>query len=219
MSVGEVRSKELKGAGTAGNPQARSSQANRRRPRFLPAPPALGTGPQLDSAGVLGVIVLLASLLFGGQGVRAQPQPDGAALKLLLVDETQTVEDSLFVNFLGTALRRMSLFDIESSFVTVASRFSDPLGRNEDARRYDIIVLVTAEPDLAGKRHIWLVTCPRRFVSAEVINAVETVSTAFQRITRQAPQARFEVALASDPRQPAFFTPLFQRSGWLDCRL
>ncbi len=162
----------------------------------------------------VGGAVSLALLLLGVWGpagaLRAQPEP----VRMLLVDETQTLQASLLVNAMAAALQETGLFEIEAVFPEVASSFDDPLGENTTGRVYEMIVIVPREEELRNLRQIWIATCPLTHETRpEILQGVELI----QQMLEERAQGLLRAVSVRDDALPGYFAALFEKHGWLRC--
>ena len=158
------------------------------------------------------VLVLIAVALLGlaSSGI-AQ---DDAPLELLIVDETQTFEASLFVNMAAGVLKGTGLFKVEAEFVDVDSSFDDPLGPNETDRVYDIVVVVPRALDQRALMQIWLATCPYLPGGPD---ALQRAVTTIQDLVAERSQGQLTALGIYDDAVPGLFATIFDRHGWLSC--
>ncbi|UCH24686.1 MAG: hypothetical protein JSV66_12125 [Trueperaceae bacterium] len=138
-------------------------------------------------------------------------------MPLLLVDETRTVEGSLLVNMIGAALNRSGLFSVAAEFATVESPFEDPLGANTGGDRFDLILIVPPEPSLAKEGRFWIVTCSPGFAAGPHVQEGERAIKQLVERAGQQVDRNLEAVNVRDGGVAAFFAPLFQRQGWLNC--
>lgn len=141
-------------------------------------------------------------------------QADDVPLDLLIVDETQTVEASLFVNTAAGVLKGTGLFNVEAKFVNVNSSFDDPLGPNGTDDVYDVIAIVPRALDQRELSQIWLATCPYSPGGPdELQRGVETI----QELVDERSQGQLTALGVHDDALPALFATIFAHHGWLSC--
>ena len=139
---------------------------------------------------------------------------DEAPLDLLIVDETQTIEASLFVNMAAAVLKGTGMFNVEAKIVDVDSSFDDPLGPNETDRVYDIIVVVPRALDQRRLMQIWLATCPYLAGGPDVLErGVATI----QDLVAERSQGQLTALGVHDDAVPGLFATIFDHHGWLSC--
>ena len=135
-------------------------------------------------------------------------------VRMLLVDETQTLQASLLVNLLAATLQRTGLFEIEAQFVDVPSSFDDPLGINPSERRYELILIIPREQELEAIRQLWIATCPLTHQTRpELLQGVQTI----QRLIEEGSQGQLRAVSVNDDAIPGYFATLFMKHGWLEC--
>ncbi len=162
---------------------------------------------------MLGVLVVLGGdvgLTYAQLGQDAPSRP----VRMLLVDETQTLQASLLVNLLAATLQRTGLFEIEAQFVDVPSSFDDPLGENPTDARYELILIIPREQELEAMRQLWIATCPLTHQTrTELLQGVQTI----QQLIEEGSQGQLRAVSVNDDAIPGYFATLFEKHGWLEC--
>lgn len=165
----------------------------------------------MRAVGLTASLAFLLLWVLGSAGsLQAQPEP----VRMLLVDETQTLQASILVNVLAAALQETGLFEIEAVFPEVASSFDDPLGENTTGRVYEMIVIVPREEELRHLRQIWIATCPlTRKTRPEILRGVELL----QQMVEERSQGLLRALSVREDALPGYFAALFEKHGWLRC--
>ncbi len=160
------------------------------------------------------IVLLFAALLLAPAGSSFGAQDEEAPLDLLIVDETQTFEASLFVNMAAGALKQTGMFNVEAKFVDVDSSFDDPLGPNETDQVYDVIAIVPRALEQRELMQLWLATCP--YLPGGPDELQRGVAT-IQELVAGRSQGQLTALGVHDDAAPALFATIFANHGWLNC--
>ena len=156
---------------------------------------------------ILVMMGLMLSTLVFVIPVQAQPQP----IKVLIVDETQTLLESLQVNILVKTARQFPTLSVDARFIEVESSFDNPLAKTDlQLKKYDLIVIVPLELNLL--QTIWLVSRHPSTWSSQMSLAFVQLRSLIEQVFAQTGQKTMDV---TQDWMPAFLAGIFQQSGWL----
>ncbi len=144
----------------------------------------------------------------------ASAQPEGGAIRVLVVDETKTFASTMRVAGLVGGLRSVGLFDVGVALADVTSSYDDPLADREPepgADPYDLIVVLPRGLDDGSVRQIWIVSAG---LSALPPGAVASLSL-LTGIVDQVFAGIGEATDVSEDLWPCLLWATYAMNGWI----
>jgi len=155
--------------------------------------------------------VFLAVVLFLTASVAATAEDVPPRVRLLLVDETKTLENSMRVQVLASVAKKTGQFELSATIVDVVSSFDHPLTGQRPHTAYDVIVVLPKGLDDDTLNQVWILTRPiDRDMRPEVKTAIAILHGLGQKV--------FPGISFTDVTQdliPGYFAALLIREGWL----
>ena len=155
---------------------------------------------------IVAASTILALLVVSTIGVWGDETPSAAQpVRLLIIDETHSIQSSLQIGQFALAVRRTGLFDM-------GARTDIPLDGNASGQAYDVVLIVPESPN-----QLWIVTAD---LPATLSPSVRVAFDVLKNIAAQV----YEGESALDARSvidvtedlfPAIYGGLLAQNGWL----
>jgi hypothetical protein len=148
------------------------------------------------------ILALLAGLVIGASG---DESPGAEPVRLLVIDETHSIQSSLQIGQFALALRGTGLFDMDA-------RTDIPLYGNSSGWAYDLVLIVPESPS-----QLWIVTADLPATLSPPVQAAFQVlknTASFVYEGESALDARSVVDVIED-LFPAIYGGLLAQNGWL----
>jgi hypothetical protein len=153
----------------------------------------------------LAVVLLLAAT------AAASAQEASPKVRLLLVDETKTLENSMRVQVLASLAKKTGQFELSARFADVVSSFDHPLAGKRPDAAYDVVVVFPKGLDDGTVNQVWILTRPiDRDMRPEVKTALAILHGLGQKVFPGVPFADVTQDLI-----PGYFAALLIQEGWL----
>ncbi len=155
--------------------------------------------------------VFLAVVLLLAASVAAAAEEVPQTVRLLLVDETKTLENSMRVQVLASLAKKTGQFALSARIADVASSFDHPLAGQRPDTAYDIVMVFPKGLDDDTVNQVWIVTRP---IDRNMRSQVKTALT----ILHGLGQKVFPGISFADVTQdliPGYFAALLIQEGWL----
>ena len=151
------------------------------------------------ASAILALLVVLAASVWGDE--TPSPEP----VRLLVIDETHSIQSSLQIGQFALALKGTGLFDMDA-------RTDIPLDGNSNDWAYDLVLIVPESPS-----QLWIVTADLpQALSPPVQAAFQVLKNIASRVYEgeSALDARSVVDVTQD-LFPAIYRGLLAQNGWL----
>ncbi|MFC2078024.1 hypothetical protein ACFLTM_04370 [Candidatus Bipolaricaulota bacterium] len=123
-------------------------------------------------------LILAMTILTIGVAANGQPEPAGASVRLLVVDETKTFLSTMRVGGLVGALKATGLFHVDIRFADVEAEWDDPLAGmtpEPDLEPYDVILVIPQGIDDASVDWLWLLSDGPANLPPPILGGVELI--------------------------------------------
>jgi len=151
------------------------------------------------SSAALVLLVGLAGDVLGNEAPSAEPA------RLLIIDETHSIQSSLQIGQFARALKETGLFDMDA-------RSEIPVNENSEGLAYDLVLIVPERPS-----QLWIVTADLpEILSPPVYAAFQVLKGIATRVYEgEGALDERSVADVTEDLFPAIYGSLLAQNGWL----
>jgi len=154
---------------------------------------------------VMLVIFLSISVVASAQNLIQNP-------KVLVVDETESMELSLRVQGLVSAMQSREGIEVTGIVSKVDRPLQNPL-QGKDQQKFDAVIIVPHTIETGRIRQVWIVTRHFAAIPLEMRSQASQMLSELKRGINEAFSGGVTAVGVNDDAIPAYFSTLFQREG------
>jgi len=160
------------------------------------------------------VTVLTVLVLFVGLAVVTGAGSEVAGSKLLIIDETESMEISMRVQGFVGAIKSRSDVEVLTRMVKTDDPTANPLGGSEDLK-VDAVIIVPSTIETGKVKQVWIATRPYSAIPLEMRAEMMGMMEQLKQGIEKAFSGKVNAVGVNEDVIPAYFSTLFLREGVL----
>jgi hypothetical protein len=158
------------------------------------------------------VVVLTVLLMFIGLTAMADSGNEAEKSRLLIVDETESMETSMRVQGFVGAIKNMSDVAVLTRVVKTENPTANPLEDSKDLK-VDAVVIVPSTIETGKIKQVWIATRPYSAVPLKMRKETMSMMRKLKNGIEKAFSGQVNAVGVNDDVIPAYFSTLFLREG------